>query len=394
MKILILGSFLTKDQGGTNQGLISFANGLTKTSFAEPVIYAYAHDPTLLNPSIPVISASFPRRGRFVWRFPSAYLVSQQAEELARHKLPDPDVAFTAHMHLAAAYHRVRPNVPLITHFGPVLAAREVMDVSQSWERRIEAQFIERIERRMYQEDSCAHVVSTKLVAEIRENHFGLPKGYFHICPYGTDINRFSRSHIKVDIRLQRGIPSDAFVVVTVARLVGWKRVDMVVDAVAKMPQDVYLLVVGDGPERQSLENRIHRLRVADRIHLAGWTHPVDWLAAADVFVLTSEIESFGLVYAEAMLLGLPCIGRRHQPPAVISSAEDVIPEGEAGFCVDSVEMLVDRLQLLRDNPSQRRKMGDTARILAEREYSVEHYIEFFRKTATNLINNHEAVIP
>jgi glycosyltransferase involved in cell wall biosynthesis len=160
----------------------------------------------------------------------------------------------------------------------------------------------------------------------------------------------------------------------------------MVIDCVAQMDSDVYLLIVGDGSERERLEARAAGSGAGNRITFAGWVHqPVDWLAAADVFVLTSRIESFGLVYAEAMMMGLPCIGSAHDPPEITSSASDVIPEGEVGFCVNSGVALLERLRFLRDNSEIRAQMGRKAEQLARNHYGIDNFIECIERTANAL---------
>lgn len=389
MRLLILGTVMDRTQAGGNQALISFANGLVKHPSVEPVVYVYSYDRELLDPSIPVILGTPPRMPGFLWRFPSLGFVSQLRDDLRRSQVPEVDVAFSVSLHLAAAYKKLRPDAPLITYFGPVISAREVMEEFQTsyWARRIEAALIDRIEKRVYKQPRSTHIAQTRLVAETREQHFGLPRGFFKVCPSGVNDSLFSRSNVQTDVRAKLNIPPGAFVVVTVARLVPWKRVDMAIDAMEGMDGDTWLLVVGGGADRESLEARAAKSAARDRIVFAGRAPSlVDWLAAADVFVLMSRIESFGLVYAEAMMLGLPCIGSTHDPPSVISSAADVIPEGEAGFCVNSVETLRDRLRLLRNNPELRSRMGRAAQELARRHYTVESFIQCIEREAAALL--------
>ena len=102
---------------------------------------------------------------------------------------------------------------------------------------------------------------------------------------------------------------------------------------------------------------------------------PVPFLASSDLFVLPSSIESFGLAYAEAMAMGLPCIGRRNQPPEVLSSAQDVIPEGKAGYCISTVEELRNRIDDLARAPQILRDLGEQAYRLATNAYTTERYI-------------------
>jgi glycosyltransferase involved in cell wall biosynthesis len=101
--------------------------------------------------------------------------------------------------------------------------------------------------------------------------------------------------------------------------------------------------------------------------------------------VLPSRIESFGLAYAEAMSMGLPCIGLRNRPPNVLSSAEDVIPEGKAGYCVDGVEELRERVDTLARSPALVRELGAFAYELATTEYTTERYVDCLASLDTTL---------
>jgi glycosyltransferase involved in cell wall biosynthesis len=398
MRILILGTVMDQTQGGANQALLSFANGLADHPSLKPVIFVYSYDPKVIDPSLPVFQGRAPQSPRFLWRFPSTHFVSQLRDSLRESRIPEVDVAFCVSLHIGAAFKKLRPNTPLITNFGPLISAREVMEEfpAAPWARRIEAALIDRIEKWVYQQPRSAHIAQTKLVAEARQKHFGLPEHFFTIQPCGINDALFSRSNVKLDIRRKWNIPAGAFVIATVARLVSWKRVEMVIEAMDRMDSNTFLLVVGQGPDRESLEAKAGASSARERIVFAGWSPKpspevqsssvVDWLAAADVFVLTSRIESFGLVYAEAMMLGLPCIGSMHEPPSVTSAASDVIPEGKAGFCVDSVDMLVDRLRLLQTDPDLRMQMGGFAHQLATTSYTVKSFIECFEREARSLM--------
>lgn len=97
--------------------------------------------------------------------------------------------------------------------------------------------------------------------------------------------------------------------IVTVGRLVPWKQIDRVIDAVASMGKDVSLVVVGDGPERKRLEEKGTSL--GDRIIFTGALPHADTLAciaAADVFILNSSYEGLSHVLIESLMLGKPIV--------------------------------------------------------------------------------------
>jgi glycosyltransferase involved in cell wall biosynthesis len=133
------------------------------------------------------------------------------------------------------------------------------------------------------------------------------------MIPHGVDLNRFN-PQIESDFRALHGIPQDAFVIISVGTICYWhKRMDYVIKEVAAL-KDAYLLIVGqesrDTPAIKELGKRL----MGDRVIFA--TLPHDELpkayAAADIFVLGSLFETFGIVYIEAMAMELPVICTNH----------------------------------------------------------------------------------
>ena len=97
----------------------------------------------------------------------------------------------------------------------------------------------------------------------------------------------------------------------TVGTLKRVKRQDLLIDAFARLPADSRgtLCIVGDGPERATLEARIQELGLEDSVLMPGFiANPGPWYAAANAFVLSSEYEGFGNVLVEALEYGLPIV--------------------------------------------------------------------------------------
>ncbi|PIR83441.1 hypothetical protein COU19_00570 [Candidatus Kaiserbacteria bacterium CG10_big_fil_rev_8_21_14_0_10_56_12] len=99
--------------------------------------------------------------------------------------------------------------------------------------------------------------------------------------------------------------------VVTAGRLVPWKNIDCIIDAVATT-RDLTLVVVGDGPERARLEQHARPLR--RRVLFTGALSHDDTLATiqtADIFVLNSSYEGLSHLLVEALMLGVPTVATR-----------------------------------------------------------------------------------
>jgi glycosyltransferase involved in cell wall biosynthesis len=128
------------------------------------------------------------------------------------------------------------------------------------------------------------------------------------------------------------GLPQDAFVMVTIGRLVARKATTQLVDVLAASRiQKAHLLVIGAGPDADAITQHAAELGVLDRVHLPGQVSDAEKysaLASADAFVSTSQHEGFGLVFLEAMAFGLPivCYDRGGQT--------DFLTSRETGFVV------------------------------------------------------------
>ncbi len=141
------------------------------------------------------------------------------------------------------------------------------------------------------------------------------------------------------------------------------------------------LVMVGDGSERTNVEHRARCLGIYDKCIFVGkQPNIVDYLSAADVLLLPSEQESFGLAALEAMACEVPVIASR------VGGIPEVVTDGETGFlsAVGDVEkMAADAARLLTDT-TLRRKMGKDAREFAVAQYRTDivipRYIEFYER--------------
>lgn len=141
------------------------------------------------------------------------------------------------------------------------------------------------------------------------------------------------------------------------------------------------LVLVGDGPEREATERGAAKMGIAeDVIFMGDQEYIAEILPCADVFLLPSEHESFGLAALEAMSCGLPVVGSR------VGGLHEVVVEGETGYLCDphDVACMTELILSLLTNDEFRRGMGARARERAKREFPrnriVGQYLEVYRR--------------
>ncbi len=151
-------------------------------------------------------------------------------------------------------------------------------------------------------------------------------------------------------------------IVAAVGRLVEQKGFDLLLEAFARVAPahpDWTLVIWGEGPERGRLTAQRDALGLTDRVQLPGVTkRPGLWIETADVFVLSSRYEGWGIVLMEAMAAGLPVISFncRFGPDEMITHEQDglLVPDGDVGALAAGLS------RLLADEPL-RRHLGATA---------------------------------
>ena len=176
-------------------------------------------------------------------------------------------------------------------------------------------------------------------------------------------------------VRERLGIGDDALVaafVATLDRAHHFKRVDVAIEALARLGDErLHLVVAGGGELLDGFRGKARGAGVGERVHFLGAVPHSELpgvLRAADLFLLTTEPpESFGIVLIEAMACGLPAIASDY--PGVRA----VIDEGETGLVVergDPGAVAAALEELARSGPERRAKMGERGRSRAVAEWS------------------------
>lgn len=166
---------------------------------------------------------------------------------------------------------------------------------------------------------------------------WGVPEQRVAVVPNGIDLAAFAFDPAaRHRTRTLLGLERDAFVIGGIGRLVPGKRFDVLIDALARLPSDCRLLLVGDGPQESALRLAARRAGVGERVVFAG-ERPyladrssgpdLPALASAmDVLAAPSTEEAFGLAVVEALAAGLPvryasCPALEDLPPGTAPDA-------------------------------------------------------------------------
>jgi glycosyltransferase involved in cell wall biosynthesis len=175
--------------------------------------------------------------------------------------------------------------------------------------------------------------------------------------------------------------------IVAIGRLVHKKGFDILLHALAAARRHGVVFrcaIAGAGPERQALLKLCGELALENAVSFLGWQHDVrDCLTGADVFILPSRYEPFGIVCLEAMALGIPIVATRTDGPSEILDADTatLVP-------IDEPEDLARALGDIAADPTGAQRRAQAARARFARDYSEEavvtRYLALYAEMAAN----------
>ena len=210
--------------------------------------------------------------------------------------------------------------------------------------------------------NSCAQVVAISEDIKRRAREDLSCRTPIEVIHYGLTPPRFEEKS-----REELGIPRDAVVLIAIARLIKRKALSDVLQAMALADEPALrLLIIGEGPEQEALVGLAGSLGLSQKVDFLGpiWgERKFQYLEAADIFVLPSLHEGFGLVYLEAMHCGLPVIA------SSTGGQIDFLKDGETGFLVPvgDVQALAASIERLSGDEALRGKMGECNREYVKR---------------------------
>lgn len=220
--------------------------------------------------------------------------------------------------------------------------------------------------------------VSGEIAAELVEQ-LGWPADKVEVAYNAVDVARAAVA-APPGLREELGGGEGRPLVLTPARLDAQKGHDILLEAIAEVP-DAFFLLAGEGPERARLETRAEALGVAERVRFLGRCEDVpELLAACDIFALPSLYEGSSLAVLEAMAAGIPIVS------SAIGGTEELIEDGGSGLLVapgDPVALAAALRRLLGDE-QLRRNLAAGARERVDsglrREQNAERVADVYRE--------------
>ncbi len=127
----------------------------------------------------------------------------------------------------------------------------------------------------------------------------------------GVDLKRFSPGERDKRLRQRFKLPEDCLLILSVNRLSQEKRIDVLIDAAAKMTQDAHIAIASTGTAEAELREQVEQSGLKDKVTFLGFIHDNDLAPLyrlADVFAIPSEAELQSLATMQAMACGLPVV--------------------------------------------------------------------------------------
>ncbi len=232
-------------------------------------------------------------------------------------------------------------------------------------------------------------IVANSLAGKKFTESLGVSSSLTSMIPNGIDPDRLKSNGLSTRLKQELGLNSDSIIVGMVARLFPQKDHKTFLKAaeiVASKRNNCYFILVGDGPERDHLEQLTRRLSLDDRVIFAGnQSHIADWLQIIDVVVLTSkQSEGCPNSIIEAMTMAKPVIVTN------VDGNREWIVDRQNGILIppQHPEVLAQELSHLLDSPEQQRILAGNAKDYAQERFSLSTMISSYENGYKKLLKN------
>ena len=210
------------------------------------------------------------------------------------------------------------------------------------------------------------------------------------VCPIGLDLAPLCAPE-NTDWRRYFGIPTTAKMLLYVGILEPRRNplfLIQVVKALIEIGEDVYLLMVGTGPDHEKCMQAIDDPVLSSRVILAGkipQSKLPSLYATSDVFLLASDYEIYGMVFMEAMLFGLPVVTNAS------AGSMQIIADGETGYIIPAlnVEQWRDRIRRLLSDKQLHASFSKTSEKRIKEEFVWNKAVQKFHQVYLDTLQDH-----
>lgn len=229
--------------------------------------------------------------------------------------------------------------------------------------------------------------ISGALADIMREQ--GVPAEKISVIYNGTDLAPYRQVHLREAdrsrLRKEWDIPEEAFLFGTVARFVPVKGLPILLDAYAQLAAEhehaPYLVLVGDGPERALLEEKVQAYGLQSRVRFAGFRQDIPaCLHACDAFVHSSLYEGLGYTIIEAMASEIPVVASH------VGGVKEFVFDEQTGLVVPpgDASALCKAMERLWQSPELRETLAKQALEKVESSFTIEqmtrHILALYKK--------------
>jgi len=222
----------------------------------------------------------------------------------------------------------------------------------------------------------CKHVDSViapteKTASILRSYDINVP---IITIPTGISLRHLQKEVTPLEIhslKARYAIPADSTVLLTIGRVGKEKNIEELIDYMARpeiQQMPFVFVIVGDGPNRTALENKVSQLSLQSCVKFTGKIPPEDiyrYYRLGDIFVSASSSETQGLTYIEALACGLPLVCKKD------SCLDEVIFNNYNGIQYDTPDTFIEAVLNIQANEVLRKAMSNGAKLIAEK-YSNE----------------------